>query len=122
MKKGILLFLAMVVLVQCSMKFAIVAYYQLNKEYIAATLCENKDKPDMKCNGKCYLTKKIKTQEEKETKLPSLVKEAEAFVVFISSFDLTLPHIVYKPQSILNSHYLIKPYQSPLCAIFQPPQ
>lgn len=122
MKKVILFFLAIVVVLQCSMKFAIVAYYQLNKEYIASTLCENKDKPDLKCNGKCYLTKKIKTQDEKETKFPSLLKDTEGFVIFISSIDITLHTIVYKIQNVFNSRYLIKPYQSPICAIFQPPQ
>lgn len=34
--------------------------YNLNKEYIASVLCENRDKPQLACNGKCYLDKKIK--------------------------------------------------------------
>ncbi|MBB5637689.1 hypothetical protein HDE68_003614 [Pedobacter cryoconitis] len=40
--------------------------FELNQQYIATTLCENRDKPQMHCNGKCYLAKKLKQAEEKE--------------------------------------------------------
>ncbi|RYE23398.1 MAG: hypothetical protein EOP51_10655 [Sphingobacteriales bacterium] len=35
------------------------AWYEANKQYVATVLCENKDKPAMKCCGKCYLRKQI---------------------------------------------------------------
>ncbi|MCK5816046.1 MAG: hypothetical protein KAH07_08890 [Flavobacteriaceae bacterium] len=38
--------------------------YNLNKEYIASVLCENRDRPQLACNGKCYLDKKIKESKE----------------------------------------------------------
>lgn len=34
--------------------------YYANYDYIATVLCENRDKPFMECNGKCYLEKQIK--------------------------------------------------------------
>ena len=34
--------------------------YEINKKYIAEVLCENKDKPEMHCNGKCHLKKQLK--------------------------------------------------------------
>ena len=34
--------------------------YQINKKYIAEVLCKNKDKPEMHCNGKCYLKEQLK--------------------------------------------------------------
>jgi hypothetical protein len=37
----------------------IIEYYA-NYDYIATVLCENKDKPYLECNGKCYLEKQIK--------------------------------------------------------------
>ena len=43
--------------------------YELNKNYIATVLCENINKPELKCDGKCYLSKKIK-QAEKEDQKP----------------------------------------------------
>ena len=32
-----------------------VIYYEINKEYIAKYLCENKDEPMSTCNGRCFL-------------------------------------------------------------------
>jgi hypothetical protein len=42
------------------------AGFKLNQKYIAAALCENRDKPWLHCNGHCYLAKKIKQAQEKE--------------------------------------------------------
>jgi hypothetical protein len=47
-------------------RFFIYAGFELNKKYIAATLCENRNKPQMHCNGKCYFMKKVKQAEEKQ--------------------------------------------------------
>jgi hypothetical protein len=42
--------------------------YAINKDYIAAALCENKDKPMMHCNGKCHLAKELKKTAKEESK------------------------------------------------------
>jgi len=42
--------------------------FELNRKYIATELCENRDKPELQCNGKCYLSKKLKQAEEREKK------------------------------------------------------
>ena len=34
--------------------------YYANYDYIANVLCENRDKPYLECNGKCYLEKQLK--------------------------------------------------------------
>lgn len=44
----------------------VVADYLLNRDYIAKVLCVNRDKPEMKCNGKCHLAKQLKKQDEAE--------------------------------------------------------
>jgi len=36
----------------------IIEYYA-NYDYIASVLCENRDKPYLACNGKCYLEKQL---------------------------------------------------------------
>lgn len=36
----------------------IIEYYA-NYDYIATVLCENRDKPYLECNGKCYLQKQL---------------------------------------------------------------
>jgi len=47
-------------------RFFVYAGFQLNKKYIASALCENRDKPWLHCNGKCYFIKKIKQAQENE--------------------------------------------------------
>lgn len=44
----------------------IYAGFELNKNYIASKLCENRDKPWLHCNGKCFFMKKIKQAQERE--------------------------------------------------------
>ena len=70
----------------------IYASFELNQEYIASTLCVNRDKPEINCNGKCYLSKKIKQAEEKEKKqeLDGLKKSVQesSLVKSFSSDDL----------------------------------
>jgi hypothetical protein len=122
MKAFASLFLITILLLQCSMKLSIVAYYELNKEYITANFCENKANPAMKCNGKCYLNKKIKAQEKQESKTPSLLKEIKEVLLFVSYYTIDIPRIESMPQTTVYLAYLEKPYSSPLAGIFQPPQ
>lgn len=37
-----------------------IAYYELNIDYITEKFCENKDKPQLQCNGKCHLAKELR--------------------------------------------------------------
>lgn len=50
-------------------------YYAANKTYIAEELCENKDKPQLQCDGKCYLraqlAKEYNITLEEEAPLPN---------------------------------------------------
>lgn len=45
-----------------------IAYFKLNREYIAKVLCENRKRPELHCDGKCFLAKKLKQQQEKQDK------------------------------------------------------
>ena len=122
MKRIATLFLITIILTQCCMKMAIVAYYKINKDYIVSNFCENKAKPKMQCNGKCYLAKKIKSQETQEQKIPSLLKGIEEIVLFCALYKFTFLQIQYIETVISNGAYLMKYYKSPFASIFQPPQ
>jgi hypothetical protein len=54
----ILLLFAM--LTQMFSKVIILADYEANKAFITTYLCINRDKPQMQCHGKCYLSKQLK--------------------------------------------------------------
>lgn len=45
-----------------------IVYFRLNQEFIAKTLCENREQPLAMCYGKCYLAKILKQQKEQEDK------------------------------------------------------
>ena len=57
-------------LAQTFSKSFLVLNYQWNKDYIARVLCVNRDKPGMKCEGKCYLCKKLKADAKKDQDNP----------------------------------------------------
>ncbi len=58
--------LAFIILFSSMSRGVVVADYLLNKDYIAKVLCVNRDKPEMKCNGKCHLAKQLKKQDAAE--------------------------------------------------------
>jgi hypothetical protein len=45
-----------------------IAYYHLNRDYIARVLCENRSRPELHCDGQCYLAKKLKSQQDRQDK------------------------------------------------------
>jgi hypothetical protein len=98
----------------------IYAGFDLNQKYIAAELCVNKDKPEMHCNGKCYLAKKIKQAEEKEKSLEQQSQKnrfQEALITQKLKIDYPLT-IIVKKSSFESSSDLPK-YSS---SIFHPPK
>lgn len=79
MKKALCAVWLLGILSQSSVRLGWVLYYHINKSRIVATLCENRDKPDMHCDGKCYLRKKLEsaervqaTESQSESKMPPL--------------------------------------------------
>jgi len=53
-------------LFQAGVKTGVMLWYQANKAYIGKELCENRDRPQLHCDGKCILAKKLKKAESEE--------------------------------------------------------
>jgi len=49
--------------------------YVVNYEYISTQLCENVEKPELKCNGKCHLMKELSKASEDEKPINSDKKQ-----------------------------------------------
>lgn len=49
--------------------------YIINYDYISTKLCENLEKPELKCNGKCHLAKELAKASESEKPLNSDKKQ-----------------------------------------------
>ncbi len=102
-------------------KLFIYAGYELNKDYIAKTLCVNKAKPTMHCNGKCYLTKKIKQAEHTEQKqekssykrffVEAFMPSTQRFICFTRQTDEFLPETIF-PYSSIKIYGIFHPPQS----------
>ncbi|MDG3582595.1 hypothetical protein PSF86_09350 [Galbibacter sp. CAA-3] len=94
--------------------------YVINQDYIAEYLCINKDKPEMHCNGKCYLMQMLEEQNSsKKQNLPpiDLREYPIGFVSFLSIKKINEPASPKADHSFYNNLYNFQPnYQ-----LFHPP-
>lgn len=75
-------------LVQTLHREVIWAIFKLNQAQITAAHCKNKDKPEMHCNGHCYLNKQIKQEEKSETtQIPSPKIEETTLIDVVIPFS-----------------------------------
>jgi hypothetical protein len=58
-RKTAVSYLMLLVLLKVLAAPAIYLQFELNKAYIAANLCENRNKPTIHCGGKCHLKKQL---------------------------------------------------------------
>jgi len=82
--------------------------YAINYDYITKTLCVNKAKPKMQCNGKCHLMKELAKASESEKPISSdkkqLVQESEVlFLETIASFVCV--DFFTNPTQKINANY-----------------
>ncbi len=103
-------------------KWVWVAQYHLNETFIAAVLCENKEKVELKCKGKCQLAKNLTADENgSDEKNGQTVKHNLPEALFIASaktFDFTFNYNITAIQHPVLQVML----QSPaLASIFHPP-
>jgi len=78
------------ILFQTFNKELVIANYYLNKDYIAKNLCENRDKPQMHCNGKCHLCKQLNKTENNNQK-SGIVKDVTVEYFATPYFSFTIP-------------------------------
>ena len=94
MKSVLLVGLAFVVFFTSMARTVVVADFLLNEEYIAKVLCVNKDKPAMKCNGKCHLAKQLQKQDNTENSNKNIpVREVKEITGIVSQNVNWLPEL-----------------------------
>ncbi len=64
-------------LLQTFSQVIIVAEYYAQKDYIAKKLCENKNKPELHCEGKCCLKKKLAKEAKEQSPSPTNQKSEQ---------------------------------------------
>ncbi len=98
----------------------IYASFNLKKDFIIQMFCINKDKPQLKCDGQCFLKRQIEEQHSEEKS--KMVKETNRSVYFYSEkiepfrmVFLSLTKLSFRHNDQIVSA-LFKP------RIFQPPR
>lgn len=112
-------------LVVFSMQFiysiALNTWFYSNQPAIAKTLCINKTKPASKCNGHCYLSKKMKAAESKQDQeSPKQNKQQEEnspYHLICFQYYLDIPEAGNNYTSCSADPYSFLP----VAAIFHPP-
>ncbi|SER88006.1 hypothetical protein [Pedobacter rhizosphaerae] len=64
-------------------RFFIYTSFELNKSFIIKELCENRNRPEMKCEGRCFLKKRLAAAEEREQKQEKEARSKAAVDVFV---------------------------------------
>ena len=98
--------------------------FELRKDFIIKNLCENRFKPQLKCNGTCYLAKKLNkiaednATKETQKKSQSMKKIMEEVFETIPLFscELMVKNLSKKPPYSYQLSY----YQNFIFSIFHP--
>ena len=99
--------------------------YVVNYEYITKSLCVNKEKPQMQCNGKCHLMKELAKAAETEKPISSDKKTNTKQLVeelFFQDLKALINQPVYtlhKP-SVVNNYSNLYNYEGDH-SVFHPP-
>jgi hypothetical protein len=109
MRRLVPYFLTALIAGQAFYNAGVVVYWLANRAAIATTLCENRDKPELECDGKCYLKKKIAEAPDNPpandgTKFPPLRKAVEVAVAPDEAPALSLPLAMEEPAVLVPGH------------------
>lgn len=92
--------------------YAVLADFYLNRDYIVKNICENRNKPQMHCNGKCHFKKQLQKEEQQQQQNNNRTNKGNSPVLFCNSIQV----YVY-PNSIILKSYSF--YTSSLSSSFQ---
>ncbi|WP_229216369.1 hypothetical protein [Dyadobacter sp. 3J3] len=101
-----------------------IVYFRLNQEFIARTLCENREQPLAMCYGKCYLAKILKQQKEQEDKeTAQRLQNLPLFQLFTqieTQFAFVCSDLLQSETACFQ--YQLTRYTSPEFRILRPPK
>lgn len=98
--------------------------YHANYDYIASVLCENRDKPFLECNGKCYLEKKLNKINYNNQEPKSTIPQINFDDYPVSPLGQYTYHIEdFKVINFTNHfHTINQNTQQYLISVFKPPK
>ena len=99
--------------------------YIVNYDYISNVLCENKAKPELKCNGKCHLIKELAKASNDDKPINSdkknnLTQEVE--LLFCNeTAKISFRQIYFHNKTSIGDNYANLYFHSVSCSVFHPP-
>ncbi len=124
MKKVLVYFLLLILAFPMISPWGTVTYFVINRDYIEKVLCENRNRPSLHCNGKCFLAKKLKQQwKAAEKDAVDSLKGLSWTSWYYQDFDhLGFEFRIVLPKlSVWEITYLLY-YPSCLPGVFHPPR
>jgi len=120
MRKTITIVLLLAILVHGNRRMIILAFYDVNKDYIAQNICENRNKPGQCCQGKCYLENALKKEQKNETqRFPEKERSEILWLPLLSIEEYSF--LRYKKLIKNFSHYFSYYFFVFAVAFFHPP-
>lgn len=95
--------------------------YAVRYDYISQQLCVNKNKPELRCNGKCYLAKELakSTEDTSKSETPKSTIHIDTFLI---KDVLVIVNSQVKSTRQVVKHYIPSFYFFDLnSSIFHPP-
>ncbi|GAB3502962.1 hypothetical protein [Emticicia fontis] len=97
--------------------------YEFNKTYIIENYCINKNRPQLHCDGKCYLAQQLQAAQEKEENQSKIVVYKLWLEIFYQASDITdkqpIKLTIHQSQNYL---YQNNYHHSRIFSLFKPPQ
>lgn len=105
LKKIVAIWVLIAVLLQTFSAAIAVSEYLANKKFITEQLCENRSRPQLHCNGKCYLKKKLANEGEGQNSGKRSRTTEEVIVLFFghSEFEISYDPDVASASSIFRN-------------------
>lgn len=120
MNKYILLFVLVLLLKPV---FPVISF-MVNYDYIAKELCENKTKPELHCNGKCYLKKELAKASENTNQNSQNKKQIqqETEILFLETIcNISFQNNDLHNHSVVKDNYSTQYSHLNSNSIFHPP-
>ncbi|OIN59070.1 hypothetical protein [Arsenicibacter rosenii] len=100
--------------------------FELRKAYIVSNFCENKNRPELHCDGKCYLAKRLRAAQEREEQSKTeevvnrLLKAVYYQDIVLRYVASTAPLTTFINQHVLTFLYIVT-RPGYLSGVFRPP-
>lgn len=82
------------------------AYYEIDPIGFIEALCENKEQPELQCNGKCQL-KKVSKENSNTNQTPTHLIDFKEITLYINSFSYELVNYINNKEHhyAYSNHY-----------------